>query len=340
MNFIKQKGAGILVCLAIAVPSWLLGKIFPIVGGAIFAILLGMILTLFWKEKGRAEAGIKWTSKTILQTAVVLLGFGMNLGVILQTGKQSLPIIICTISTSLVVAWILHKVMHIESNISTLIGVGSSICGGSAVAATAPVIDADDDEVAQAISVTFFFNVLAAILFPILGSAIGMSTANGEAFGVFAGTAVNDTSSVTAAASTWDSMWHLGGATLEKAVMVKLTRTLAIITFGLAFLRGRKKQLGSSSFSIKRAFPMFILYFLLAAVVTTICLQAGVPADRFAPVKELSKFLIVMAMAAIGLNSNLVKLIKTGGKPILLGACCWLGITLISLFMQHMLNLW
>ena len=325
MNFIKQKGAGILVCLAIAVPSWLLGKIFPIVGGAIFAILLGMILTLFWKEKGRAEAGIKWTSKTIL-----------------QTGKQSLPIIICTISTSLVVAWILHKVMHIESNISTLIGVGSSICGGSAVAATAPVIDADDDEVAQAISVIFFFNVLAAILFPILGSAIGMSTTNGEAFGVFAGTAVNDTSSVTAAASTWDSMWHLGGATLEKAVMVKLTRTLAIIpiTFGLALLRGRKKQLGSSSFSLKRAFPMFILYFLLAAVVTTICLQAGAPAAVFAPVKELSKFFIIMAMAAIGLNSNLVKLIKTGGKPILLGACCWLGITLISLFMQHMLNLW
>lgn len=340
MNLIKQKGAGILVCLAIAVPSWLLGKIFPIVGGAIFAILLGMILTLFWKEKGRAEAGIKWTSKTILQTAVVLLGFGMNLGVILQTGKQSLPIIICTISTSLVVAWILHKVMHIESNISTLIGVGSSICGGSAVAA--PVIDADDDEVAQAISVIFFFNVLAAILFPILGNAIGMSTTNGEAFGVFAGTAVNDTSSVTAAASTWDSMWHLGGATLEKAVTVKLTRTLAIIpiTFGLALLRGRKKQLGSSSFSIKRAFPMFILYFLLAAVVTTICLQAGAPAAVFAPVKELSKFFIIMAMAAIGLNSNLVKLIKTGGKPILLGACCWLGITLVSLFMQHMMNLW
>ena len=266
----------------------------------------------------------------------------MNLGVILQTGKQSLPIIICTISTSLVVAWILHKVMHIESNISTLIGVGSSICGGSAVAATAPVIDADDDEVAQAISVIFFFNVLAAILFPILGNAIGMSTTNGEAFGVFAGTAVNDTSSVTAAASTWDSMWHLGGATLEKAVTVKLTRTLAIIpiTFGLALLRGKKKPSGNSSFSIKRAFPMFILYFLLAVVVTTICLQAGVPAGVFAPVKELSKFFIIMAMAAIGLNSNLVKLIKTGGKPILLGACCWLGITLVSLFMQHMLNLW
>ena len=169
-----------------------------------------------------------------------------------------------------------------------------------------------------------------------------MSTANGEAFGVFAGTAVNDTSSVTAAASTWDSMWHLGGATLEKAVTVKLTRTLAIlpITFGLALLRGRKRSNETSTFRLKRVFPTFILYFLLAAVITTICLHAGVPAGVFAPVKELSKFLIVMAMAAIGLNSNLVKLIKTGGKPILLGACCWLGITLISLFMQHMLNLW
>ena len=151
MNFLKTNGKGILVCLAIAVPSWILGKIFPIIGGAIFANLAGMIVTLIWKKKDSAQAGIKWTSKMLLQTAVVLLGFGMNLGVILQTGKQSLPIIVCTIATSLILSWVLHKVTHIESNISTLVGVGSSICGGSAIAATAPVIDADDDEVAQAI---------------------------------------------------------------------------------------------------------------------------------------------------------------------------------------------
>lgn len=346
MNFLKTNGKGILVCLAIAVPSWILGKIFPIIGGAIFAILAGMIITLIWKKKDSAQAGIKWTSKMLLQTAVVLLGFGMNLGVILQTGKQSLPIIVCTITTSLILAWVLHKVMHIESNISTLVGVGSSICGGSAIAATAPVIDADDDEVAQAISVIFFFNVLAAIIFPILGNTIGMSTTSGDAFGIFAGTAVNDTSSVTAAASTWDSMWKLGSETLNKAVTVKLTRTLAIIpiTLVLALVRGRKAKkegnAGENNFSFKRAFPVFILFFLLAAVVTTICLHFGVPEKVFAPLKELSKFFIVMAMAAIGLNSNIVKLIKTGGKPILLGACCWIGITIVSLFMQHMMHLW
>ncbi len=171
---------------------------------------------------------------------MILLGFGMNLSVILQTGKQSLPIILVTITTSLVIAWALHKLLHIPGKISTLIGVGSSICGGSAIAATAPVIDADDEEVAQAISV-IFFNMLAALLFPMLGTALGFSQTSGEAFGIFAGTAVNDTSSVTAAASTWDSMYSLGSETLDKAVTVKLTRTLAIIpiTLVLAWMRTR-----------------------------------------------------------------------------------------------------
>lgn len=145
MNFIKRNWSGILVCLVIAIPSWLLGKVFPVVGGAVIAIVAGMIITIFWNNKGKAEAGIKWTSKTILQTAVVLLGFGMNLGVIFQTGKQSLPIIICTITTSLFIAWILQKVLKVPANTSILVGVGSSICGGSAIAATASVIDADDD---------------------------------------------------------------------------------------------------------------------------------------------------------------------------------------------------
>ena len=192
-----------------------------------------MVITCFWTEKGTAESGIKWTSKIILQTAVVLLGFGMNLGVILQTGKQSLPIIVSTISTSLIIAWLLRKVLNVPSNTSILVGVGSSICGGSAIAATAPVIDADDTEVAQAISVIFFFNVIAAVLFPVLGNALGFDTTSGNAFGVFAGTAINDTSSVTAAASTWDSMWNLGSETLNTAVTVKLTRTLAIIPITL-----------------------------------------------------------------------------------------------------------
>lgn len=345
MEFIKKKGPGILLCLCIAIPSWFLGKRFPIVGGAVIAIIAGMIITLFLKEKKILEAGIKFTSKKVLQWAVVLLGFGMNLTVVLQTGKQSLPIILSTITVSLVIAYVLHKALHIPSKISTLIGVGSSICGGSAIAATAPVIDADDEEVAQAISVIFLFNVLAALIFPTFARIIGFSTVSGEAFGIFAGTAVNDTSSVTAAASTWDSMFQLGSQTLDTAVTVKLTRTLAIIpiTLVLALVRTRKeKKAGTDGkkVSFKKIFPFFILYFIAASVITTVAVNFGVSAGVFSPVKELSKFFIVLAMAAIGLNTDVVKLIKTGGKPIIMGLSCWVGITAVSLIMQHILGIW
>ena len=344
MEFVKKNYKGLLLCLIISVPSWFLGKALPIIGGPVIAIILGMIITLFIKDKTSFQAGINYSAKKILQYAVILLGFGLNLSVILETGKQSLPIIICTISTSLILSYVLSKAMHIPAKISTLVGVGSSICGGSAIAATAPVIDADDEEVAQAISVIFFFNVLAAIIFPHFGNLLGFSQTNGDAFGIFAGTAINDTSSVTAAASTWDNMFGLGSATLDKAVTVKLTRTLAIIpiTLVLAFWRTKKERDSSgSNVSLKKIFPFFILYFVLASVITTVATNMlGVPADFFAPFKELSKFFIVLAMAAIGLNTNIVKLVKTGGKPIILGLCCWTGITAVSLILQHVLGLW
>lgn len=334
---------GLLLCLSIAVPAWFLGKQFPIIGGAVISILAGMLVAQFLKDRTPYEAGIKFTSKKILQWAVILLGFGLNLGVIIATGKQSLPIIISTIATSLIVAYVIHKLLGIPSKISTLIGVGSSICGGSAVAATAPVIDADDEEVAQAISVIFFFNVVAAMVFPMLGQFLGLSTVSGDAFGIFAGTAVNDTSSVTAAAATWDSMWGLGSATLDKAVTVKLTRTLAIIpiTLCLAYFHSKnQQQTEGKQVSIKSIFPFFILYFIGASIITTVAIQAGVSASVFSPIKTLSKFFIVLAMAAIGLNTDIVKLIKTGGTPLLLGACCWIAITVVSLTMQYALNIW
>ena len=336
MNFIQKNWKGILVCLVMAVPCWLLGQRFPIVGGPVFGILAGMIVTLLWHDKSAAQPGISFVSKKVLQYAVILLGFGMNLSVIWQTGKQSLPIILVTITTSLVVSWLLHKLLHIPGKISTLVGVGS------AVAATASVIDADDEEVAQAISVIFFFNMLAAIFFPALGALLGFSTTNGEAFGIFAGTAINDTSSVTAAASTWDSLYGLGSQTLDKAVTVKLTRTLAIIpiTLVLAFVRTKRAKTDGTKVNFKKIFPMFILYFLLASVITTICVSAGVSASVFTPLKTLSKFLIVMAMCAVGLNTNIVKLVKTGGKPLIMGFCCWVGIAGMSLLMQHVLGIW
>lgn len=343
MNFMKKNAVGILTCLLIAVPAWGLGRKFPVVGGAVIAMLAGMAVTLCWKEKGAAQAGIRWTAKIPLQAAIILLGFGMDLTVVFETGRQSLPIIVCTVSTSILLAWMLQKLWKIPEKTAILVGIGSSICGGSAIAATAPVIEADDGEVAQSMSVIFLFNVLAAVLFPILGGALGFDTISGDAFGVFAGTAVNDTSSVTAAAATWDSMWNLQGETLDKAVMVKLTRTLIIIpvTLVLSVLHAKHSgENGKNTFQLKKVFPTFILFFVLAAVFTTICVRCGIDRKLFAPVKELSKFLIIMAMTAIGLNSNVIQLVKTGGKPILLGASCWAGITVVCLVMQYMLGIW
>ncbi len=340
MEKMKQRAPGMLLCLAIAVPCWLLGKQFPVIGGPVFAILAGMVLTLLLKEKKACKEGIAFTSKKILQYAVILLGFGLNLSEIAKVGSQSLPIIVSTISTSLIIAFVLCKVMKMPANISTLIGVGSSICGGSAVAATAPVIGADDEEIAQAISVIFLFNVIAALVFPTLGGVLGLSN---EGFGLFAGTAINDTSSVTAAASAWDGL-HPGANTLDIATIVKLTRTLAIIpiTLVLALWKSSKakKEGGSAqAFSLKRAFPTFILFFVLASVITTVCTMCGVEASLFKPLKDLSKFFIIMAMAAIGLNTNIVKLIKSGGKPIFMGFCCWTGISCVSLLMQKIIGL-
>ena len=344
MELIKDFGKtwkGVLFALAIAVPAWLLGKQFEVIGGPVFAILIGMVLALMVPaEKGEPlAAGIKFTSKKVLQYAVILLGFGLNLAQIAQVGLTSLPIIVSTIATSLVVSFVLCRALNIPGKISTLIGVGSSICGGSAIAATAPVIEADDEEIAQAISVIFLFNVIAALVFPALGGMLGLTN---EGFGLFAGTAVNDTSSVTAAAAAWDGM-HPGANTLDAATIVKLTRTLAIIpiTLALAFwqLRQARRAGGEarSTFSLSRAFPTFIVFFVLASVVTTVF---SLPADVTAPIKELSKFFIVMAMAAIGFNTNLVKLVRTGGKPILMGLACWVAIACVSLGMQHVLGIW
>ena len=348
----KRRAPGVALCLAVALAAWFLVELAPaleIVGSAVLAILFGMVLCALLKDKGAVKDGVAFTSKKVLQCAVVLLGFGLNLQKIGEVGLTSLPIILSTIATSLIVAFVMSRVLHMPGKIATLIGVGSSICGGSAIAATAPVIEADDEEIAQSISVIFLFNVLAALIFPTLGGAIGLTDTG---FGLFAGTAVNDTSSVTAAASTWDTLHHTGGAVLEYATIVKLTRTLAIIpiTLVLALLRVRRARGEGSGESVKvsarSVFPMFILYFVLASVVTTVVtavLTGGALEGAnqvFSALKTLSKFFIVMAMAAIGMNTDVVKLVRTGGRPILLGFTCWVCITLVSLGMQHLLGIW
>ncbi|WP_243091966.1 YeiH family protein [Streptococcus dysgalactiae] len=339
MSTYLRKLPGLLLCLLLALPAWYLGRLFPIIGAPVFAILLGMLLALFYHHRDKTKEGISFTSKYILQTAVVLLGFGLNLTQVMAVGMQSLPIIVSTIATALLVAYGLQKWLGLDVNTATLVGVGSSICGGSAIAATVPVIKAKDDEIAKAISVIFLFNILAALLFPSLGQLLGLSN---EGFAIFAGTAVNDTSSVTATATSWDAVHHSN--TLDGATIVKLTRTLAIIpiTLGLSLYRAKKEHeiVTEEGFILSKSFPRFILFFLLASLITTLMTSFGVSADVFHSFKELSKFFIVMAMAAIGLNTNLVKLIKTGGQAILLGAICWVAITLVSLGMQFSWGIW
>lgn len=351
MEQIKNKGLGIILCAAIAAVATFLASLrlgnfsLEIIGAPVFAIIIGMLISLAAPaaaQSAKLSGGIKFTSKKILQWAVIILGFSLNLRTIIEVGGKSLPVIVSTISVSLITAFVLMKVMRIDKKVACLVGVGSSICGGSAIAATAPVIDADDESVAQAISVIFLFNVIAALIFPALGHAIGLGS---EGFAVFAGTAVNDTSSVTAAASTAEGIYGVSGI-LSSAVTVKLTRTLAIIpiTLALAVYRAKaaKKSGGQTNkFSLKTVFPFFILFFVAASVITTaagLVPESGLTAfytGSFVPAaKWLAKFFIAMAMCAIGLNTNIVKLVKNGKKPIILGLCCWIAITAVSVIVQ------
>ena len=331
---IKESLPGISISILISLIAWYLGKLFPIIGGPVIGLFIGLLLASLPINQKKFLVGMQFTSKKVLQYAVVLLG--LNLSQVFNVGLTSLPIILATITTALITAYFIHKLFKLDSEIATLVGVGSSICGGSAIAATAPVIKAKDESIATAISVIFFFNILAALLFPHLGSWLGLSN---QGFAIFAGTAVNDTSSVTATASSWDSL-H-GTSILEQATIVKLTRTLAIIpiTLGLSIWQSKKDN-AQESFSLTKAIPNFILWFLLASLVTTITMSMGVPSAIFNPLKDLSKFMIIMAMTAIGYQTNLKKLITRGGAALLVGGICWLLISVVSLLMQKLLGLW
>ena len=218
----KRGAAGLLpglgACVVIGAAAWCMAKYIPVagklIGGPVFAILLGMILA-FVKRPAWFQAGITFSGKKILQYSIIFLGFGMDIMTVLKTGGQSLAVMLCTIAASLLTAFLVGRALKVDGNTSILIGVGTSICGGSAIAATAPVIDADDKEVAYSISTIFLFNILAVFIFPALGRVFGMSDTG---FGVWAGTAINDTSSVVAAGFSFSD------AAGEMATIVKLTR--------------------------------------------------------------------------------------------------------------------
>lgn len=340
MDFMKKTGPGLLVCLIIAVPAWLLGRAFPIIGGPVFGILFGMIIALF-KRPEILTGGIKFTSKKILQWSIILLGFEMNLFNVIKVGGQSLLVMIFTLTASFLTAYFIGKAMKIEAKTTTLIGVGTSICGGSAIAATAPVIQADDEEVAQAISTIFLFNIIAVFIFPPLGHLLGLTDTG---FGMWAGTAINDTSSVVAAGASWSAASGNNTA-LAFATIVKLTRTLMIVPITLVLAVYTTKKMVKSqaaegsankNYSISKIFPWFVLGFVLTAVINTFTpLPEGLPELLV----TIGKFMIVMAMTAIGLNTDLKKLLTNGLKPISLGLCCWFVVAVVSLVVQRFIGM-
>ena len=336
-----RTGPGLLLCLAIAVPAWFLGLRMPVIGGPVFGILMGVLIANLFPTltSGFAgfsfEPGIRLTSKKLLQVAVVLLGFEMNFATIVKVGGQSLFVMLFTLTAAFVTAYAIGKLLHLDGKTVTLIGVGTSICGGSAIAATAPVIAADDEEVAAAISTIFLFNVLAVFIFPALGHSLNLSDMG---FGLWAGTAVNDTSSVVAAGTAWSAAAG-NNVALSYATIVKLTRTLMIvpITFTLAMrtaLLARRQENASEApaYNLVRTFPWFVIAFLAVALLNT-WLPWPDLASKFV---TAGKFLIVMAMSAIGLNTRFKRLIAQGWRPILLGLCCWFAVASVSLLVQKL----
>ncbi|MBA5850169.1 YeiH family putative sulfate export transporter [Clostridium sp. cel8] len=330
MNWLKIHISGLALTFFIALVSVFLGNLFPIIGGAVFAILIGIIINNIFGRPLSAVPGIRFTSKKILQWAIVALGCGLNLSEIFKTGSDSLYILVFTLSAAFLTAHIFGKLLKIDSNLKSLIGVGTAICGGSAIASISPIIEASDTEVAYSISTIFLFNVIAIFIFPILGHLLNFSD---KAFGLLAGTAINDTSSVVAAG------YAFSNAAGSYATIVKLTRTTMIIPVSIVFTiimslkkkRTAIKNNNSVNYNFKSIFPWFILWFIGFSVLNTL----GVFNKSIINFTNiLAKFLIVMALSAVGLSSNFKEMTKSGVKPIFLGLIVWFTVTVVSIAVQ------
>ena len=333
MNVMKLL-PGLVLSVAIAFVAEWMENLLPIhlIGGAVIAMFLGMLINHFVGKNKWLAPGLKFTSKKVLKFAIILLGLSLNINTILNVGKMSLLVMIFTLATCFGGGYFIGKALGLNWKLSNLISAGTGICGGSAIAAIAPTIDAEDSDVAYAMSATFLFDMAMIVLFPIMGRALGMTD---QAFGIWAGTAVNDTSSVVATGYAFSE-----GAG-DYATMVKLTRTLSIIPTVIAFaiiqLRLEKKEAAAAgqdgellkaNFSIKKIFPWFILGFLAMSVLASV---VAIPADVVSNTKAVSKFLMVCALAAIGLNTSFRDMRKVGLAPMLHGFIISALVVLVAL---------
>ena len=320
----KKISKGLFLSIALAIIATLLGTVFPIIGSAVFAIVLGLLLNNTLGIPADFQPGIKFSSKKILQASIILLGFSLSIQDIGTTGLSSLSVTLITIAVAFISAFLIGKWLKIPLNTKTLIAVGTAICGGSAIAAVSPIIEAEEDEVALSISTIFLFNVVAVFLFPFLGHLMNLSDAG---FGLWAGTAINDTSSVVAAGYSYS---ETAG---DYATIVKLTRATLIIPVSLiiAGIQIYKKKQHAEKVPLKQLFPWFILWFVVASLISS----TGILPETFiSGAKWLSRFMIAMALGSIGLSANLKDLLRTGKKPVLLGLITWFFVAASSLLIQ------
>ncbi len=322
---------GLLLSTAIAIVALGLGELLPLVGGPVFGIVLGVIVRNLVVPPPACQPGIDFAGKQILQWSIVALGLGLSLTQVAQTGLDSLAVILVTVAAAFVAALLLGRLLGIPSKLKLLIGAGTAICGGSAIAAVTPIIKADEHDTAFAVSTIFLFNLVAVLVFPALGHLMGMSQ---EGFGLWAGTAINDTSSVVAAG------YNYGQVAGDHATIVKLTRATLIIPMCLLLMAveaWRHKKQGSSDFSLWQVIPWFILWFVVASAVST----AGLIPETWQPTIQLgAKFLIIVALTAIGLSADLRRMAATGFRPIALGLGVWAAVALSSLAVQYATGQW
>ena len=328
MEKLQEMRKGLIVVFGISITAFLLGYMVPVVGGAGFGIIIGMVVASISKNLRKFEAGIEFSAKTLLHISIVLLGVTVNITSIAKTGIESLPVLILSISVSFLAANIFGKIFGLNFNMRNLIGAGTGICGGSAIAALSAVIKPNDKEISYSLSIIFLFNIIALFTFPIIGHIFNMSQ---HFFGMFAGSAINDTSSVAAAGYIY------GDAAGKFAVTVKLTRTLAIIPIILIFSAIVAKKRGNCN--KKTLFPWFITGFILMSILNTISdfipMEAARNIKLIMTVFEIAgKFLIVMAITAIGLKTNLKNIALSGVKPLLTGVLTWISVVLTALFAQ------
>jgi uncharacterized integral membrane protein (TIGR00698 family) len=322
----RLNAAGIVLCGAIGGAAYGLGRALPEVGGPVFALLLGVLVRLLASPGAWANAGIRFCSRTVLQVAIVLLGFGIGLGTVGHVGLQSLPVMLGSLAAALVGAAVLGRLLGIGGTLTTLIGVGTGICGASAIAAVSGIVAATGVEIGYAISTIFLFNVAAVILFPPIGHLLGLGQLP---FGLWAGTAVNDTSSVVAAAYAY------GSRAGDYAVVVKLTRTTMIIPIALGLLAWQivaaRRARAEPTARRGALLPWFLVWFVAASLVNSAGLVGHALQERLA---TAALVLIAVALAGVGLSIRIADIRRTGLRPLVLGAALWAIVSVSSLLLQ------